>query len=708
MAKIKAKRLLSIILTLTLLLSAVFASSAVEVSASSKAPARVKIKSAAVSGTEVKLTWKKAKRASKYQVALRTKGTGWKYVKSVRKTAANKKKYSSAKYKCKASGSKYKVYKKSAGYKYKTLKTLKGTSYTYKKGKAGSTYTFVVRGVSGKKKGKWSKPVTRKIPAAPSPKPQAEQPAQQQNVSDTNDPGAEGLLGTENIKTTSGTAPVEETSNAYLDKQSFKLTNGESAKITLKNYKGSANVTWKSSNAKVVKVSSTSGTKKITATVASVAESGTATITATADGKSYTCTVTARPKTALSRTSLTVTKGYKTAVTLNNYYGTTNVTWKSANTKIAAISSTTGTYNTKVYIKGVAASGSTTVTGTAGGKTYKISVSVRDVPSIKEGDLTLPVGATQQLTVQNYTGTPTWSSSKTSVATVSAKGLVTVKASSGKATITANCGGKKATCVITARKKTPLEATTFVKKTYSYGGKAMINATIPKDWKLTVTGISSSTCEPIVLITDSTGKYGVYQRLTMPAVKSKKAQEYWRTNTGLDLPYPIPVTGYDKKGYDAAGLFCGLVTYNGMKSYAVEKKIGKSAFNSDVIVARATDKKGNKLRFIFSGQVHDLGSYDVNYKGTTLNALTATTSSTLDVWFLVCQDIMYLQAPYNDFEDWFPVLSKTFASIEYTKACVDRYVESSDATEESIRQNSENFNAYMDQLAQNFSAYILG
>ena len=88
--------------------------------------------------------------------------------------------------------------------------------------------------------------------------------------------------------------------------------------------------------------------------------------------------------------------------------------------------------------------------------------------------------------------------------------------------------------------------------------------------------------------------------------------------------------------------------------------------------------------------------------------MTATTSSTLDVWFLVCQDIMYLQAPYNDFEDWFPVLSKTFASIEYTKACVDRYVESSDATEESIRQNSENFNAYMDQLAQNFSAYILG
>ena len=101
MAKTKAKRILSIILTLTLLLSAVFASSAVEVSAASKAPARVKIKSAAVSGTEVKLTWKKAKRASKYQIALRTRGTSWKYVKSVRKTAANKKKYSSAKYKCK-------------------------------------------------------------------------------------------------------------------------------------------------------------------------------------------------------------------------------------------------------------------------------------------------------------------------------------------------------------------------------------------------------------------------------------------------------------------------------------------------------------------------------------------------------------------------------------------------------------------------------
>lgn len=723
----KMRSLTACLLTAVLVSSALFTAAPKDTLAASKKPAKVKITNASVDKTDITLTWKKAKRASKYQVALRIKSTKWKYWKKVKKTAANQKKYSSAKYKLKKSGKKYKVYRKKATYKYKVVGKTKDLKFTYK-AKAGETCTFAVRGVKGKKKGKWSKPITRTAATAAQIKAE-----ELKNVSEKPVNNAAGLMGEtwkEPVKTTGGsssgsgsssggsssgkTTPtptpkpaVDENASTHLSRTNFKLTKGYSTTISLVDYNGTGDVSWKTSNASIIAIKETSGTKKITAKLVGKADSGSATITATAGGKSYKATVTARPAPALSRTSFSLTKGYSTTITLNNYYGTKDITWSSSNAKVIKVSTLSGTHKVTAKLVGVATSGSATITANANGTKYTAKVTAKPAPSIKEGDLTLPVGTKQKLTLQNYSGTPKWTSSNTSVATVSSSGVVTVKASSGKATITATAGGKKASCVITARKKTPEESTTYVKKTYSYNGKPMIKADVPKGWTLSVAGIDAGGCEPVIMITDSTGKYGVYYRITMTAAKTKASADYWKTNTGLDLMYPIPVKGYAKNGYDAAGLFAGLVTHSGAKSYAIEKKLPKKTFmGSDILVTKATDKKGNKLRYVFAGQVNDIGSYNIYYKGATTALSSAVAAKEMDVWFLLCQDISFMQAPYNDLDDWIPVLGHIYASIEYTKECVKHHAETSGQSVANIQAAADAASAQSEAMVKSFLEYI--
>ena len=104
--------------------------------ASSKKPAQVKsLKAVATSTSAIKLTWKKAKNAKKYQVYMATSKKG----------------------------------------KYKKVATVKSSKKTYTKTglKAGTKYYFKVRAINGKKKGKYStiKYATTKKAPAPAPKP---------------------------------------------------------------------------------------------------------------------------------------------------------------------------------------------------------------------------------------------------------------------------------------------------------------------------------------------------------------------------------------------------------------------------------------------------------------------------------------------------------------------------------------------------------
>lgn len=132
------------------------------------------------------------------------------------------------------------------------------------------------------------------------------------------------------------------------------------------------------------------------------------------------------------------------------------VTWSSSDSKIATV-------DEKGLVTGVKA-GTVKITATSKENSSikaTCTITVENIPvssvELDKASLTLTEGDTYTLkaTVKPddaYEKTPTWSSSNTSVATVSDKGVVTaVKA--GTATITAKCGGKTATCEVTVQAK---------------------------------------------------------------------------------------------------------------------------------------------------------------------------------------------------------------------------------------------------------------
>ena len=131
--------------------------------ASAKKPAAPKIISASVKGTSVTLRWKKARNAVKYQVAVRSSRKGWVKYKTVSRTKKNKKRYTKAnKYKVKAKGRKYTVYK--YAYKYTVKKTVSKKKAKLTGLKSNTEYTFAVRSVNGKRYSAW-KTISRKTGA---------------------------------------------------------------------------------------------------------------------------------------------------------------------------------------------------------------------------------------------------------------------------------------------------------------------------------------------------------------------------------------------------------------------------------------------------------------------------------------------------------------------------------------------------------------
>jgi trimeric autotransporter adhesin len=206
-------------------------------------------------------------------------------------------------------------------------------------------------------------------------------------------------------------------------------------------------VTWSSSNTAVATVSSTG--------VVTGVSIGSATITATSEGKSGSSGVTIAPvpvgSVAVSPATASIVQGHtqQLAVTVKDLNGTVVtdrvVAWSSSNAAAATVSSTG-------LVTGVAA-GATTITATSEGKSGTASVNVTAVPvgsvSVSPNPASVISQQTTALTptVKDQNGTVvtdrvvTWSSSNTSVATVSSTGVVT-GGTPGTATITATSEGK--------------------------------------------------------------------------------------------------------------------------------------------------------------------------------------------------------------------------------------------------------------------------
>ena len=213
------------------------------------------------------------------------------------------------------------------------------------------------------------------------------------------------------------------------------------------------NVTWKSSNSSIATVDSNGLVTGVAA--------GTANITATTvdGGFTKTCKVTVKiPVTSvkINTTSRTINQGatFQLAAWPQPTNATNRtVTWSSSNTAVATVSSTG-------LVKGVKAGTATiTVKTNDGGFTQKCTITVKanvPVTSVKINSTakTLIPKKTFQLKAwpqptNASDRSVTWTSSNTSVATVSSNGLVTA-VKKGTATITArSVNGKTATCTIT-------------------------------------------------------------------------------------------------------------------------------------------------------------------------------------------------------------------------------------------------------------------
>ena len=162
------------------------------------------------------------------------------------------------------------------------------------------------------------------------------------------------------------------------------------------------------------------------------------------------------------------------------------VTWSSSKTSVATVDA-----NGKVT---AVAEGNATITAKAGNKSATCSVTVtKNVVAVEsitldKSSLELNEGETATLVAtvkpDNATNkTVTWSSSRTSVATVDANGKVTAVAE-GTATITAQAGDKTASCTVTVKKKVvAVESVTLDKSSLELteGETATIIATVKPD-----------------------------------------------------------------------------------------------------------------------------------------------------------------------------------------------------------------------------------
>ena len=186
-----------------------------------------------------------------------------------------------------------------------------------------------------------------------------------------------------------------------------------------------------------------------------------------ADAKTSVSTSRPLQKISLDKTNVTLNRGTVTPISVNyspvNTTDNKRVTWSSSDRSVADVMAG------KIVGK---KAGTVTITARVGSKTASCKVTVK-APlksiALSKTNITLKAGASQTLsttfTPNNTTDskTVTWTSSNTSVATVSG-GKITAK-KAGTAVITAKASGKTATCKVTVQAAST-SGSTSSKETY--------------------------------------------------------------------------------------------------------------------------------------------------------------------------------------------------------------------------------------------------
>jgi phospholipase C len=238
-----------------------------------------------------------------------------------------------------------------------------------------------------------------------------------------------------------------------------KFTDGTSQGIT-----SSAN--WTSANPSVATVGNTTGVYGF----AQAVSGGSSKISATLAGSTASTTLTVKTLSSITVNPATsqVAVGLTTPFTATGNYSdgtqadiTTSVQWSSAPTSVATISNTAGSQGVATGVS----QGTATITATSGSISGTASLTVNPPASLvsialNPNNPTLPAGVTRQMqaigtysdnSTQDITTSVTWSSSLTSVATISnasgSQGVIT-SVSLGNSTITAVQGSISASTTL--------------------------------------------------------------------------------------------------------------------------------------------------------------------------------------------------------------------------------------------------------------------
>ena len=257
-------------------------------------------------------------------------------------------------------------------------------------------------------------------------------------------------------------ARVYNVESVRLDKTSITLTEGDSETLTATVYPDNAtnkNVSWKSSDESVATVSNG---------VVTALKAGTVTITVTTEdgSKTATCQVTVNARiynvesVSLDKTNITLIEGDSETLTATVYPDNAtnkNVSWKSSDESVAAVSNGTVT-----ALK--AGTATITVTTEDGGKTATCQVTVNariynvESVSLDKTNITLIEGDSETLTATVYPDNATnknvsWKSSDESVAAVSNGTVTALKAGTATITVTTEDGRKTASCQVIVEAK---------------------------------------------------------------------------------------------------------------------------------------------------------------------------------------------------------------------------------------------------------------
>ena len=224
---------------------------------------------------------------------------------------------------------------------------------------------------------------------------------------------------------------------------------------------------------------------------------GTVTLTASAGSKSHVVNITVLSPTnsiTLDKTSVTINKGqtFTLTPTITPANSTDAIQWSSSNTNIATV-------NSMGVVTGKSG-GSCTITATCGSKSAKCNVTVTETCtsiSLNASQVVLEKGLTYATVVtvlpSNCTDVIQWSSSNTNIATVNSNGVVTGK-SGGSCTITATCGSKRASFILTVKVTTTAFSINETTLTLTKGGtKQLTYKLTPADSTEAIVWSSSNT-----------------------------------------------------------------------------------------------------------------------------------------------------------------------------------------------------------------------